>query len=213
MQQSYDDKYAGEAYYWGRAPSTMARRILEFVRPSEDFHPLLLDIGCGEGRDAVRFARLGSRVVGLDSSQRGLEKTQLLAAEFGVEVETICADLKTWEPDREYDVIFSTGALQYLPPEVRGGRFAQYKAATTPAGIHILSVFVHKPFIPPAPDANDDEILFRAGELLELYDDWEIPYFAEDIFDCDSGGVPHIHAIQRLAARRYARRRQRPTAC
>lgn len=203
MQQSYDDKYAGEAYYWGRKPSTMARRILEFVRPSEDFHPLLLDIGCGEGRDAVRFARLGFRVVGLDASERGLEKTRALAAEFGVEVETIHADLKAWEPDREYDVIFSTGALQYLPPEFRPRRFAQYKTATTPGGIHILSVFVHKPFIPPAPDANEDEILFRPGELLELYGDWEIPYFAEDIFDCDSGGVPHKHAMQRIAARRY----------
>jgi tellurite methyltransferase len=203
MQQSYDDKYAGEAYYWGRAPSTMARRILEFIQPTDDFHPLLLDIGCGEGRDAVHFARLGFRVVGLDASERGLEKTRALADEFGVEVETLCADLKAWEPDREYDVIFSTGALQYLPAHVRGGRFAQYKAATAPGGIHILSVFVHKPFIPPAPDANEDEILFWPGEMLEYYDDWEIPHFAEDIFDCDSGGVPHRHAMQRIAAWRY----------
>jgi tellurite methyltransferase len=203
-ESPYDDKYASEAYYWGRKPSTMARRILEFIRPTDDFHPLLLDIGCGEGRDVVHFARLGFRVVGLDSSERGLEKTRLLAAEFGVQVETIRANLKTWEPDREYDVLFSTGALQYLPVEVRPQRFAQYKAATTHGGVHVFSLFVDKPFIPPAPDANDDEILFRPGELLELYADWEIPYFAEDIFDCDSGGVPHKHAMHRMVARRHA---------
>jgi len=199
----YDDKYAGETYYWGRAPSTMARRILEFIRPTEDFHPLLLDIGCGEGRDAVHFARLGFRVVGLDSSLRGLEKTRQLAAEFGVHVQTLHADIKAWEPDGSYDVLFSTGALQYLPPAIRPLRFRQYKEATTPGGIHVFSAFVDKPFIPPAPDANEDEILFRPGELLELYADWEIPYFAEDIFDCDSAGIPHKHAMNRLVARRY----------
>jgi tellurite methyltransferase len=201
--RSYDEKYAGDAFYWGRKPSTMALRMLEFIRPTEDFHPLLLDIGCGEGRDAVHFARLGFRVVGLDSSERGLEKTRQLAEECGVQVETLRADLKTWEPDRAYDVLFSTGALQYLPPEVRPRHFAQYKAATTPAGIHVFSAFVHKPFIPPAPDANEDEILFWPGELLEYYDDWEIPFFAENIFDCDSGGVPHKHAVHRMVARRY----------
>jgi len=54
-----------------------------------------------------------------------------------------------------------------------------------------------------APDANDDEAPFRPGELLEYYDDWEIPYFAEDIFDCDSGGVPHKHAMQGIVVRRF----------
>jgi tellurite methyltransferase len=202
-ESPYDTKYQGQEYYWGKSPSKTCDKVLEFIRPTEDFHPLLLDIGCGEGRDAVHFARLGFRVTGLDSSLPGLEKTRKLAAEFGVQVETVHADIKTWEPDAAYDILFSTGVLQYLPPAVRPLRFRQYKEATTPGGIHVFSVFVHKSFIPRAPDASDDEIPFRPGELLELYADWEIPYFAEDIFDCDSGGIPHKHAMHRMVARMH----------
>jgi hypothetical protein len=44
LHTSYDDKYAGEDYYWGRRPSTMCPKVLEFVRPTDDFRPLLLDI-------------------------------------------------------------------------------------------------------------------------------------------------------------------------
>lgn len=197
----YDEKYAGEAYYWGKKPSRMCDRVLEFVRPSGGFRPTLLDLGCGEGRNAVYFARLGFRVTGLDVSARGLEKTRRLAEEFGVEVGAIQADIVTWEPVQTFDVLFSTGTLQFLPPEVRAVRFEQYKAATSPSGVHAMSVFVDKPFIARSPDATDAEFPFRSGELLGYYWDWEIAYCTEVIFDCMSGGVPHKHAMNRIIAR------------
>ncbi len=199
----YDEKYARATYYWGTKPSKMCDRVLDFIRPSPGFRPTLLDLGCGEGRNAVYFARLGFRVVGLDMSAQGLEKTQRLAEEHGVEVETVQADIVTWEPHDTYDVIFSTGTLQYLPPRIRAARLEQYKAATSPDGVHALSVFVDKPFIARAPDATDAEFLYRSGELLGYYWDWEIPYCTEAIFICTSGGVPHKHAMNRIIARRF----------
>jgi tellurite methyltransferase len=202
-KSSYDQKYASEDFYWGKAPSSLAPRAVEMLKPGGDLHPKLLDLGCGEGRDSVYFAQHGFEVTGLDLSSVGLEKAQRYAAEAGVRIKTVRADVADYRLESVYDVIFSTGTLHFLPPDIRQARFENYRAHTTPDGIHVISVFVDKPFIPPAPDADPGAHLFRSGELLDYYWDWEIAYFAEEIFDCKSGGVPHRHCIDRLIARRY----------
>ncbi len=202
-ENAYDQKYTGEDFYWGKAPSSMAPRVLEAMKLSASFRPKLIDLGCGEGRDVVYFARHGFEVVGLDLSAVGLEKARRYATEAGVQIETIHADVADYELAGTYDVVFSTGMLHFLPPDARQARFENYKAHTSPGGINAISVFVDKPFIPPAPDADPGAILFEAGELLNYYWDWEVVYFLEEIFDCNSGGVPHKHCIDRLMVRRY----------
>jgi tellurite methyltransferase len=199
----YDNRYAGEDFYWGKEPSSMAPRVLEAVKPSARYHPRLIDIGCGEGRDIVYFARHGFEVVGLDLSAVGLEKAERYAKEAGVQIKTIHTDITEYELDASYDVIFSTGTLHFIPAKARQARFENYKARTAPGGIHVITVLVDKPFLPPAPDADPGAILFKPGELLACYWDWEVVYFVEEIFDCKSSGAPHKHCANRIIARRY----------
>jgi tellurite methyltransferase len=200
----YDKRYANEDFYWGKEPSSMAPRVLEVLQPTADFSPRLIDLGCGEGRDIVYFARQGFEVTGLDLSPVGLEKAERYAEEAGVQIETIHADVAEYELGATYDVIFSTGTLHFIPPDARQARFEQYKARTSPGGIHVITVLVDKPFLPPAPDADPGEKrLFKSGELLSYYWDWEIVYFVEEIFDCNSSGIPHKHCANRTIARRY----------
>ena len=199
----YDQRYAGREFYWGKKPSTMCERVIEITSPGADFPPKLLDLGCGEGRDAVYFAKYGFEVVGLDLSLPGLEKTRRYAEEVGVYVKTIHADVVDHELEDTYDVVFSTGTLHYLPPEVRSQRFQNYKDCTSPDGINALSVFVKKPFIPRAPDGEATAYPYKSGELMSYYWGWEILYCVEEIFDCMSSGIPHKHAINRIIARRY----------
>lgn len=200
----YDQWYTTQEYYWGKRPSVMCDRVIEIIRPSSNYRPKLLDLGCGEGRNAVYFAKQGFEVVGIDMSLSGLEKTKEYAEEEGVYVKTTQADITNYEPEDVYDVIFSTGTLQYLPPEVRDQRFQNYKDCTSPNGVNALNVFVEKPFIPRAPDAEASACLYKSGELMSYYWDWEILYGAEEIFDCMSSGVPHKHAVNRIIARKVA---------
>lgn len=85
----YDQKYANQEYYWGKKPSTICDRIIEIIRPSSGFHPKLIDLGCGEERNAIYFAKHGFDVTALDVSLPGLEKTKKYAEEAGVEVKII----------------------------------------------------------------------------------------------------------------------------
>ena len=199
----YDERYAKKGFYWGKKPSAMCDRIIKIIKPSPQFHPKLLDLGSGEGRNAIYFAENGFDVICVDISLPGLEKTKRYAEELKVEVKTIHADIITYGPEDTYDVIFSTGALHYLLPEVRKMRFENYKQATSSIGINALSVFVRKPFISRAPDAEDTSHAWISGELMTYYWDWETVYSTEEIFDCMSSGVPHKHAVNRLITRRY----------
>lgn len=201
-ENPYDKLYARQEYYWGKKPSKMCDKVIEIIRPNPNFRPRLLDLGCGEGRNAVYFAQHGFDVYGLDASLPGLNKTRRYAKEAGVQVKTIQADITSYKLVNTYDVIFSTGVLQYLPPEVREQRFQNYKDSTSPNGINALSAFVKKPFIPRAPDAEETAYPYKSGELLGYYWDWEILYSIEEIFDCMSSGVPHRHAVNRIIAKK-----------
>ena len=202
-ESPYDQEYAGREFYWGKEPSSMCDRVIEIIRPGAGFRPKLLDLGCGEGRNAVYFAQHGFEVVGLDLSLPGLKKTRRYAEEVGAHIKTIHANIVDYELEDAYDVIFSTGTLHYLPPEGRSQRFQNYKDHTSPDGINALSVFVEKPFIPKAPDAEATAYSYKSGELMSYYWDWEILYCVEEIFDCTSSGIPHKHAVNRIIARRY----------
>lgn len=198
----YDRQYADDGYYWGTKHSNMCERLLQFAQPSESNNLSLIDLGCGEGQNLVRLAKAGFEVMGVDLSPVGLDKVARLSKSEGVAVETKQADIIDYQLAREFDVIFSSGSLQYLAPEIRSERFDHFKSHTSAAGLNVMSVFVEKPFIDPAPDAEDSAFPYHSGEVMSYYHDWEILFSAEEIFACNSSGIPHRHAISRIIARR-----------
>ena len=84
MTNPHDERYGQEFYYWGTRPSLTCFEILK--RKPPDRRVRLLDIGCGEGRNAVFFARNGYEVTAFDLSAKGVEKTKQLAEEAHVTV-------------------------------------------------------------------------------------------------------------------------------
>lgn len=88
-------------------------------------------------------------------------------------------------------------------PERRSRFFERLKAHTTPGGLHVLNVFVTKPFLPAAPDLDEQELQtppWYSGELMGFYHDWYIHKCDEITFDCQSGGIPHRHCMDILIA-------------
>jgi tellurite methyltransferase len=162
----------------------------------------LLDIGCGEGRNAVFFARNGYDVTAFDLAQSGVDKTKRLAERIGVDLEVFRADINEYRLTDKFDILFSVGVLHYVPEELRQELFDNYKAFTSDNGIHMFSVFVTKPFIAPAPDSETTAKKWISGELLSHYQDWLVEYSTEEIFDCMSSGVPHKHCTDRVLARK-----------
>lgn len=195
-----EEMYGRDEYYWGREPSRLAEKTVEHV-PGEPGELGLIDIGAGEGRDAVFFAERGFDVTAVDISPAGLEKAHRLATERGVELTTLEADANELEVPELVDVVFSVGTVQFIRPGVRKRQFERFQQATNPGGIHAIFAFVDHPDIPPAPDTTDDQYLFDRDELQAYYDGWDTLSSEEIIFDDDSGGIPHQHAARIHIAR------------
>ena len=198
MNNIYDEIYQQQDYYWGFKPSATCYKVLEMMPPTK--HLKLLDIGCGEGRNAVFFARNGYDVTAFDLADTGVEKTRKLAEKLGVKVNVFKANINKYRLTEKYDILFSTGVLHYIPPELRTEIFENYKEYTEDNGIHMFSVFVRKPFIAPAPEGETSSQRWVSGELFTHYHDWKIEYCTEEIFDCMSSGIPHQHATNRVLA-------------
>jgi tellurite methyltransferase len=199
---SYDEVYSQPGYYWGKDPNGMCNTAVNFWSPEERLGKKVIDLGCGEGRDIIHFARHGFDATGVDISQPGLDKAQRWAAEEGLSIKTIRASLQEFRLSDMYDVVYSSGTLTYVPPHLRAEVFENYKRFTRAGGINVFNVFVEKPYIPTPHDWGADEYFFRSGELLAYYWDWEIISFTEFEFDCHSGGQPHRHAINVMVARK-----------
>ena len=200
MSNPYDERYNRPGYYWGKTPSAICYRVLRLLPPDRPLK--LLDIGCGEGRNAVFFARNGYQVTAFDSSPKGVEKTKQLATDVGVPIETFVDNINNFRLTESFDVLFSTGVLQYVPSDERADLFKNYREYTYLGGLHVFSVFVHKPFIGEAPDAEKTAHKWISGELFTYYRDWKIDFCTEEIFDCMSSGVPHQHAVNRIIAKK-----------
>jgi len=161
-----------------------------------------LDIGCGEGRNAVFFARNGYNVTAFDLSLQGVEKTTKMAREANVNIDVFQANINDFRLTGKYDILFSSGVLHYIPESKRPEIFENYKQFTNVGGLHVFSVFVKKPFIDEAPDAEKSARKWLSGEIFTYYHDWEIKYCTEEIFNCMSGGIPHQHATNRIIAKK-----------
>lgn len=199
----YDGRYGKEGYYWGLTPNRICYDIMKLLPPIKPYR--VLDMGCGEGKDAVFFAKCGYAVTAFDLSEQGIEKAKRLAEHNKVEVRLFRADLFDYRPDTEYDIIFSSGVLHFVPEQQRKDLCDSLKEHTADNGINAMNVFVEKPFITRAPDSTRDESKrhpWRSGELFGYYHDWLFHVCREEVFDCNSGGKPHKHCMDTLIAQK-----------
>lgn len=199
----YDSRYKNEDFYWGLRPNVICYDLMKVLPPIKPYR--VLDIGCGEGKDSVFLAKCGYDVTAFDLSEIGLDKAKRLAEHNCVQVKFFKTDILDYRPDSDFDIIFSSGVLHFVPQAVRRDLCDSLKTHTTIGGINALNVFVKKPFITRAPDSarnEDSRHLWLSGELFEYYYDWLFHDCKENIFDCNSGGKPHKHCMDTLIAQK-----------
>ena len=92
-REAWNRRYADAGLVW----SADANRFL--VEEVSNLPPgRALDLGAGEGRNAIWLAERGWRVTAVDFSDIALQKARRLAEARGVHVEWIEADLRTYAP-------------------------------------------------------------------------------------------------------------------
>ena len=193
IRTNYEKWYAGEEYYWGTRPGDFCDALME-LRPCPPAKRVL-DIGCGEGKDAVYLAEQGYQVTAFDLTENGIRKAKRLAADRGVEIDAYVDDINTFEAHGQFDIVYSTGTVQYLRDENKAAFFEKVDRITRRGGIAYFNVFVQKPFLELPPDWDIEEKMWNPGELFTYLSRWKFLKIDEALFQDDSGGVPHWHCM------------------
>jgi tellurite methyltransferase len=163
-----------------------------------------LDLGCGEGRNALYLAGLGFQVSAFDISESGIEKLKAIAHERGLEIDAIVCDMREYEFPCQFDLNVCQGCLHLIKREEWRILIKRMKEFTTPGGQHIVGVFTDT--VPEPEDQRGLMVgLFKEGELLEQYRDWEIIDSHTYRFSHNHpGGLTHEHAGNDIVARKPA---------
>ena len=104
---NYDKHYQQENLF--------GRPYPEFVAFMRDWEPKgsVLDVGCGQGRDALFLAELGYDVTGIDASQRGIGQMLAAAKARHLSLNGIVADFYNYDFSQTYDVIVLDSILHF----------------------------------------------------------------------------------------------------
>lgn len=127
-QAAWDQRYSGRDLVWGAGPNRFLAGEAAALPPGR-----AIDLGAGEGRNAIWLAERGWRVTAVDFSAAGLARAARLAAERGVSADWVQADLLTWQPaPRGYDLVLI--AYLHLPSADLARVFRAAAAAVAPGG-------------------------------------------------------------------------------
>lgn len=200
IRTNYEKWYEGTDYYWGLEPGSFLEELIRLCPPSPD--KKVLDIGCGEGKDAVYMAQKGYKVTAFDLTENGIKKTKALAKERNVEINAYVDDINTFEIKEKYDIVYSTGTVQYLFENNKEAFFEKIDQITNPDAIVYINVFVEKPFLELPPDWDREEKMWRSGELFTYFGDWKMERIDEIIFEDNSGSIPHFHCMDTIVCRK-----------
>lgn len=131
-----------------------------------------LDLGCGDGGNAVWLAKQGWRVTALDFSRSAVRAAGRRAERERVDVEFITADAAAHKPQTRYDLIISF--YIQLQPAQRATMLSNAAHALKPGGT--LLIVAHDRSTPPSGWSkrdlltlvNPDEIAAELDGLLRI---------------------------------------------
>ncbi|MEV6375593.1 bifunctional NAD(P)/FAD-dependent oxidoreductase/class I SAM-dependent methyltransferase [Micromonospora musae] len=173
-EQAWEQRYTSRAAVWSGRPNP------QLVAEATDLTPgRALDVGSGEGADAVWLARRGWRVTAVDISRTALRRAAAHAGDAGPEIadriEWIHADVREQPPaEAAYDLV--SAQFMHLPGDERGVLFARLAAAVAVGGTLLivghhpwdLRTSVHRMHLP--------EMMYTPEELAAALDPtvWEV---------------------------------------
>ena len=105
----WNRRYEAVEALWSREPNAFLAELADALPQGR-----ALDLGAGEGRNAVWLAKRGWRVTAVDVSRVGLARAAERAAEEGVELDCVEAD---WREYRPAAASFELAVISFMHPQ------------------------------------------------------------------------------------------------
>lgn len=168
----WEGRYGEKDAIWSGRPNRMLVDTVVALTPGR-----ALDLGCGEGGDAIWLAERGWTVTGVDISPTAVARATRAAADRGLtgrtRFETV--DLDTWRTDETFDLV--TACFLQSPLAFGRAEVLRRAARLVAPGGHLLSV-AHAAAPPWSGMAGDPTMVFPTPEgdvaALALGEDWDV---------------------------------------
>lgn len=193
-QKKIKEEYEHRRCLWGLEPNRYVKQIPELINKGR-----VLDIGVGEGRNALYLAERGFEVVGIDILDVAVEKFLKIAKEKRLDVEGEVIDARGYEPEGEYDVIICTATMHYFKEGEARDIIEKMKRHTKKGGINLITTFTKEDI--GFKEYPDFYFVGCEDDLRGLYEGWEI-IKCENYIKHDTHDKPHDHHIAVLIARK-----------
>jgi SAM-dependent methyltransferase len=148
-----------------------------------------LDVGMGQGRNAIYLAKQGWDVTGFDPAGRALARAQELAAKDGVKIKTILATSESFDFGKaKWDLVLISYA---------GGRglSGQILESLKPGGLVLIEGF-HEDATKQGSIGSG--VVFKTNELLTLFSAFRVLHY-EDVFTKADFGPGNTRVVRLLA--------------
>jgi len=162
----WNSKFSDPNFQFNRRPS---RLLVEAIRGRQP--GLAIDLGMGEGRNAIYLAQQGWQVTGVDLSDVAVTQAKTRAAQMGVKLNAVIDDLDHYDFGlNRWDLII----LFYMHAWYHGAKprsVQRLHDALKPGGLLVIEGF-----------AGSEEFEFHPNELLRDFGDLKILRY-EDVQD------------------------------
>ncbi|MBO0809423.1 MAG: methyltransferase domain-containing protein, partial [Actinobacteria bacterium] len=157
----WDDFFADRTrpvpFFTGRPDENLAEWLAEgLISPGR-----VLELGCGNGRNAIFLARLGCDVTAVDFSERAIAWATGRARQAGVQPEFRCCSIFAAQvPAGSCDLVYDAGCFHHLPPHRRRDYVRLVDRALRPGGGYGLVCFR-----PEGGSGYSDQEVYQRGSL------------------------------------------------
>lgn len=189
---------------WGNKPNELLQRIYEQLGADSEF----LDLGCGQGRDALFMLQKGFKVTAVDSSQEGIKKIKEFVRASNLPLPNISLfyeDIQTFNVAKgKYTIINAFNSLQFLSKKEALKLIDKIKKNIKNKGYIIISSFtVDDPLYKKT--VSNSRCFFEPRELKKIFSKFSILFYDEkEMLDKGHSGspAPHKHSVVKIIAQK-----------
>lgn len=171
----WNQHYSKHSFQHGKAPSPFLCEQIKRLQKGKT-----LDMGMGEGNNAVFLAEQGFEVHGFDISEVAIDRCKALAEERGVQVQAQRADMDMYLfAVMEFDTIIMT----HFKPALSRYYNEMIRALKQGGTLLIEGLSIHEPIDAPVQDHEFVNEHFKPNELIRSLNGLHVLYYLEGEVD------------------------------
>jgi cyclopropane fatty-acyl-phospholipid synthase-like methyltransferase len=205
IKGGYEDGYRDCSCFWGTEPGSLIKKLAEFIGTLNNLN--VLDVGCGEGKNAVYLASRGATVLAVDISMTAITNGRRYFPEFESITWKVADVLDLRLEVHTFDIVIAYGLFHCLSSADDVAKLInRLQAATKNGGFHVVCCFNSR-YQDLSAHPGFNPILLSHQHIISYYKDWDLLHSSDsDLVETHPHNrIEHCHSMTRFIARRITK--------